>query len=244
MSKLLPEGHGSYELQPANDSTALAVVKAICPLCGFEFDNHFLLTSRLGRGKTEPDMRIRHTGIEPLHYAITTCTKCLFSTELKIFEETPKRYAENIHKALEPYKDENLEIKIGRERDMNSVFISFYLALICTPLAVDRNQELECAGIHLKIARLYSDCKDKKMERVAFQKSYEAYHHIYTTNSRIDDKLSLQIAFLLGDISYKLENYDDARQYFYKIKTSKKATPTLAKMTDDRIEIIRDIMNP
>jgi hypothetical protein len=244
-TKLFPEGHGSYDLQPANDSAALAIVKTKCPLCDCEFDNHFLLTSRLGAGKKDPDMRVRYSIIEPLHYAITTCPECLFSAEAEAFADTPKRYAEAIYKTIEQYKDaENqIQIKIGKERDIDSVFASFYLALACAPAALERNHEMACAGLWLKISRLYEDCGDSNMHDFAFAKTYEAYDYIYS-NIRLDDKVLQQIAFLLGNLNFKRGKYDEARQLLYSIKAAKTAPPTLARAVDDKLEVIRKIMNP
>jgi hypothetical protein len=240
-TSLFPEGHGSYDLQPANDSAALAVVQTDCPLCDRSFENHFLLTSRLGLGRKDPDMRVRYSGIEPLHYAITTCPSCLFSAETEAFANTPKRYSEAIYKVLEPYK--GTKIKIAKERDMDSVFASLYLALACAPAALERSHELACAGLWLKIMRLYEDVGDKKMYEFAFAKTYESYDYIYS-NIRFDDRVLQQIAFLLGELNFKMERYDDARKLHHSIKVAKNAPPTLARAVDDRLEVIRKILNP
>jgi hypothetical protein len=238
--KLLPEGHGSYEITPANDSSALAIVDTVCPLCGGQFKNHFMLMSRLGRGKSDPDMRVHYSGIEPLHYAITTCPDCAFSAEGEAFTATPKRYGEALSKIIDPYLEEGKTIKIGKARDIDSVFKSYFLALVCTPAALERNQELACAGLWLKIAWLYEDCGDKAMKEFALNKTYEAYEYIYS-NQRLDDKTTQQVAYRLGELNFKMGKIDEARKLFHEIKVSKKAPPTLERSVEKRLDMIRDM---
>jgi uncharacterized protein (DUF2225 family) len=233
---ILPEGHGSYTLTPANDSDALAVVKTDCPLCGRNFDNHFLLSSKLRRTGSDPDMRVRFAGIEPMHYNITTCPDCLFSAESEVFTDASKRAADDVFSALAPYK--GTQVKIGRERDIDSVFKSYYLALICAPIVTEKFPDLTVAGLWIKIMRLYEDCGDKSMYEYAFDKTFAAYNHVYSS-VRIPDKQSQQVAYILAELNFKRGNYDEARQLFHPLKKAPGASASFVRAVEDRLETIR-----
>ncbi|MCL1832355.1 MAG: DUF2225 domain-containing protein [Oscillospiraceae bacterium] len=238
-TKLFPDGHGEYSIKPANDSDALTIVQAKCVLCDHEFDNHFILTTRMRRKGVDPDLRMRYKEFEPMHYGITTCPKCLFSAETEEFPNVRKKRAQAVQDALEPYK--GTKIKIGKERDIQSVFASYYLALVCAPAAIDEQCELAMAGLWLKLFRLYEDCGDERMREFAMKRAYDEYYHVYT-KCRTNDKQSQQIAFLLGEFNYKMKNYDEARRFLHPLKKAFGASSLFIKTVEDRLEVIREEM--
>jgi hypothetical protein len=238
-SPLFPQGHGSYVLKLANDSNILSITKTDCPLCGHNFDSHYVLMSRLRRLGSDLDLRVRYKDIEPLHYSIVTCPNCLYSAESALFPTAQSKHAEDIKQRVAPYK--LIKVKTGVKRDTFDVFIGYYLALICTP-GIFENHEMTTAGLWLKISRLYDDCKDEKMFEYAVKEALKAYDYVYT-KVRINDKQSQQVRFIIGDLHYKLKNYDAARQFFFMIKSDATAPDTLKRPTEERIEAIRAIKN-
>jgi hypothetical protein len=239
---LFPEGHGSYTLELSNaNANIISLTQTICPLCEQKFDTHYILMSKLRRKATDPDMRVRYTDAEPLHYNVVTCPGCLFSAESASFAAVPKKYAEKTNEKLADYKKE-VVIKTGNERDTFTVFAGYYLALLCAPLAFD-NHELLVAGLWLKLSRLYEDCGDKPMHIYAVKKTLEAYNHVYT-NVRINNKQTQQVRFVIGELHFKLGDYDTARQFFYMLKSDNNTPPTMQQPVEARLELIRSMKNP
>jgi len=113
--------------------------------------------------------------------------------------------------------------------------------LLCAPIAFD-DHELITAGIWLELSRVYEDCKDKNMYVYAVNQTLDAYNYAYT-QTRLTDSQSRQVCFLLGELNFKLGDYEQARQLFYKVKTDALASPALTRAAEDRFDDIREIRN-
>ncbi|MDR2531955.1 MAG: DUF2225 domain-containing protein [Oscillospiraceae bacterium] len=240
-STLFPEGHGEYILPlNHNETDIISLTKVACPLCGRKFDSNWVLASKLRRQGTDPDMRVRYKDVEPLYYSIVTCPNCLFSAETTTFPEASKKQADAVAQKTAPYRLDTA-IKTGSERDTFTVFAGFYLALLCAP-AVQESHELTTAGLWLKISRLYEDCGDKKMHMYAVKQAFDTYTYIYT-NLRINDKQTQQVSYLLGELNFKMGDFDAARRFFFNLKADKDTPSSMRNQVDIRLETIREIKN-
>ncbi|MDR0197801.1 MAG: DUF2225 domain-containing protein [Oscillospiraceae bacterium] len=237
-SKLFPEGHGSYTLGLMNSNEQLVYcTKATCPLCGHVFDNLGVFMSRLRQQGTDPDSRVRYKDAEPLYYEITTCPNCLFSVDYHSFADTSVKLADKINQLVGKYKLDT-RIQTGRDRDTFAVFAGYYLALLCTPVLF-ADYQLTAGGLWHKVSRLYADCKDEKMELYAAKQSLENYQYAYT-NFNISEKQTQQVCYVIGELNFRLGNLDEAKNYFYMVKTSPSVTELLKRRSDNRIEDVRE----
>ena len=239
-STLFPEGHGSYTLGLMNRSDLVFPTSSICPLCAHTFDTLTVFESRLRRDKTDPDQRVHYQGIEPMYYEIVTCPNCLFSAGAAKFEFADKSAVGKIMQSVGPYKLE-MFIHTGIERDTFTVFAGFYLALLCAPHIYDDHQ-LITASLWLKISRLYQDAGDENMFLYATKKALEDYLYSYE-HLRINEKQSQQVSYMIGEMYFRIHDYDKARQYLFTAKTNKEGTPLLQRQADIRIDEIREVMN-
>jgi hypothetical protein len=239
-SSLFPEGHtGNYNLPMThNQSNIICLNKAACPLCGRKFETHYILSSKLRRLNADTDMRVRYKDVEPLYYNIITCPNCLYSAETTTFNEAPKRFAEAVNAKIAPYRLET-KIETGNDRDTHTVFVGYYLALLCAPIVAD-SHELTVAGLWLKISRLYEDCKDSKMTLYATRQALNSYNYVYA-NLRITDNQTQQVRCLLGELYFKLGEYDASRQFLFMLKSDKDAPASLKRQAENRLENIREI---
>jgi hypothetical protein len=243
-TKLFPPRHGSYSHELSNEARMISIIKTDCPICKSNFESHFVLLSMLRRDRTDPDMRVRYMGIEPLHYSIVTCPKCLFSAESGEFSKVSDKHAGEVFEKLKQYKDE-VTIKTGKERDISTVFTGYYLALLCVPF-ISETPEMTTASLWLKISRLYEDCNAKEMFIYAVEKALTAYNTVYT-KTRIDDTVSRQVAFILGELNFKLENYEESRRMFFIIKEESKTNfnipQSLLIAVENRLEVLRELVS-
>ncbi|MCL2636840.1 MAG: DUF2225 domain-containing protein [Oscillospiraceae bacterium] len=239
-SSLFPEGHaGNYTLPlNHNQSTIICLNKTACPLCGRKFETHYILSSKLRRLNADDDMRVRYKDVEPLYYNIITCPNCLYSGETTNFGEASKRHSDAVNAKIGPYRLETV-IQSGNDRDTHTVFVGYYLALLCAPIVAE-NHELTVAGLWLKISRLYEDCKDSKMCLYATRQALDSYNYVYS-NLRITDNQTQQVRCLLGELYYKLGEYDASRQFLFMIKSDKDAPASLKRQAENRLETIREI---
>ena len=239
-STLFPQDHGSYTLAMNNKADSVYPSKTTCPLCSQVFDTLTVFESRLRRDTTDADGRIHYQGIEPMYYEIITCPNCFFSAGAKKFEETDKSVNNKVMQAVGPYKLE-MFIHTGTERDTFSVFAGFYLAVLCAPFIYD-DYQLTTANLWLKISRLYQDAGDEQLFIYATKKALEDYLYSYE-HLRINEKQSQQVCYMIGEMYFRLSEYDKARQYLFMAKTNKEGTPLMQRQADIRIDEIRDVMN-
>ena len=238
-SSLFPEGHGSYELPLSNGASLIFPTQATCPICGYTFDTLTVFESRLKRDRTDPDQRVRYKEIEPLYYEILTCPNCFLSAGSGKFAEVDKSAAGDIMKAVGPYILD-MQIKTGLERDTFTVFAGYYLALLSAPYIYDDHQ-LITASLWLKISRLYQDVDDREMMLYASKKTLDEYVYCYE-RLRISDKQSQQVCFMIGEMCFRLGDYNKARQYLFMAKTNKAGSPVLQRQADLRIDDIREMV--
>ncbi len=236
-SSLFPEEHGTYQLALTNDAELLYPTKTTCPLCGHTFDTLTVFESRLKRLKTDPDQRVRYQDIEPLYYEIITCPNCFLSAASGKFEEVEKRVSNQIMQKVGPYKLE-MYIRTGKDRDTFTVFAIFFLALLCAPAIYD-DYQLTTASLWLKISRLYQDVGDDQLFLFATQKALDDYIFCYE-RLHINEKQSQQVCYMIGEMYFRLGNYDRARQYLFMAKTNKEGTPLLQRQADLRIDDVRE----
>ncbi|MCL2754393.1 MAG: DUF2225 domain-containing protein [Oscillospiraceae bacterium] len=241
---LFPKAHGSYDgtlklAHMTDTSPLLSFIKTKCPLCKVEFEEPFLMQSKVRRTSVDPDMRARYAEIEPMHYAVITCPNCLFSADGKRFAEARPKYADEIFRMLDVYKP--LAVKSGKERDSFTVFAGYYLSLLCASIVYDKHEFIN-AETWLRLSRLYDDCGDKAMLTYAQEQAYEGYNYIYS-KIRLDEKQTQQITFTLAELCFKLGKTDAAGRLFFELKQEKMIALPAAMLiaVENRIEAIREM---
>ena len=238
-STLFPKGHGSYALDLNHQSDCLYLDSVTCPLCGNSFKQPSIITTKLRRESTDPDLRVRYKDMEPLYYEIITCPSCLFSAQSDSFTTVSKGIWSQVFQAVSPYTTEKVKLKTGDQRDTFSVFAGYYLALICAPHCFDEHQVVT-GSLWQKLSRIYDDCNDEAMVLYAVQNALKdftyAYEH-YTFSDRRDQ----QICFVIGDLHQKLGDLDQSRNFFFQVKTNRAGTPLMRRQADIRLDEIREL---
>jgi uncharacterized protein len=234
---LFPEGHGSYQLPLSNEDRAYLMDKSYtCPICKKEFKALQIRTSRLIMESTDRDMRHRYKGIEPLYYDVVTCPDCLYSALAEMFRCPVNPKAEL--RELQAFKSE-AKFMFGTRIDTCTVFAGYYLALLCAPKCFGMHH-LATAKLLLKLSRIYHDCGDKQMEEKTAKRALDAYTYFYI-NEETDPSQDQQLCIIIGELSLKLNDLKNARDYFFKVKNNRDGTPLLKNQAENRILDIRYI---
>jgi uncharacterized protein (DUF2225 family) len=234
-SALFPPGHGTYTLPLTDPDDALLMDKnEQCPVCESVFTARVVRPSKLAIISTDPDLRCRYKGIEPLYYEVLTCPHCLYSALHDQFE-SPEKPKKDILKALEALKS-TVDISIGPPKTTESIFAGYYLALSCAPIAFSKHQLTE-AKIQYKLSRIYADAGDPEMENQTAAKALENYLYAYT-HIDIPPSQEQQICVLMGELYFKQNDLKNAYDFFTKARSGE--NPALKKHAENRIFDIRD----
>lgn len=235
---LFPEGHGNYQLPLNNEDHVHLFDKNLsCPICQKPFKVHKVKTSSLILEKNDSDMRSRYTGVEPLYYDVITCPNCLYSALAESFDHPDKPNAP-LPQKLKNLKNE-AGLVFGTAMNTDSVFASYYLALLCAPTYFSKHG-FATAKLLLKLSRVYQDCGDTQMENSTVKRALDAYMYVYL-NLEIPPNQEQQLCLVIGELYFKQNDYKNAKDYFFKAKINRTGAPHLKRHAEDRIDDIRTL---
>ncbi len=232
---LYPPEHKEYDLPlHIGDRTYLMEKGYTCPLCKHTFRALKVRSSRLVPEGTDRDLRTRYKGVEPLYYDVATCPECLYSAPEDLFA-TPDNTRAELPAALKTLKERGLTFEL--ERTTESVFAGYYLALQCAPVYLARHP-LTVPNLLMKLYRLYQDCADPAMEELTAQRALETHLAVYQS-IELTPGQEQQIQLLLAELSLRMGNLKDARNFFFHVKSDRSAPPLLRTHAENRIMDMR-----
>ncbi|MDL2220527.1 DUF2225 domain-containing protein [Eubacteriales bacterium OttesenSCG-928-N14] len=237
--QLFPAGHSEACQLPMEQMQPeyLYEKSYTCPLCKTAFKQPTVRASKLVHAHTDADMRTHYVGIEPLYYDVLTCPNCQYSALHEVFDTAISKDAPRVNAALEPYAN-SYTLKLGTDRDSETVFASYYLALLCAPECFS-NHQMQTSKLWLKLSRVYHDSGNAAMERDAAEHALADYLYVYE-RSQMPPAQQQQLNLMLAELYYQLGDIVNARRFFFMVKTEKEGSNALKKQADDRIETIRE----
>ena len=233
-TSLFPQGHKSYDLPlEKSDETYFFEKKYTCPVCKKEVTSLSIRRSKLRTTKVDYDLRVHYKGIETIYYDIVTCPHCWYSALADNFENASLKKTDALMDKIQSIKSE-LPVNMDGEKSMLNIFTGYYLALLTASVCVYPN-EIMIAKIWLRLSWIYNNCQDEQMEEYAIEKARNAYVNIYE-KTNIEGEQLQQLFLVVGELNYKLGDIDKAKNYFYKVKTSKDAAKPLKEQAEIRLE--------
>jgi len=239
-SDIYPEGHKKYNftIDPA-PLNAVVTRSYTCPVCDNKFKAQAMRTANLKMEKMDKDFRVHYNvNADPIHYDIVTCPACYYSTFGPNFNSPVLSAFHKNASRIKVYKDK-VKMSFEEDREINTIFTGFYLALKSAPLFYIRH-ETTTAKVWLRLMWLYQDCKDEQMEIYAARQAHEAYMNVFTQADLSADAVQ-QLNITLGELCVKLGDLTSAKKFYFAAKTSKLGKPVMAKQADERLEEIREM---
>ena len=139
---------------------------------------------------------------------------------------------------LEPLSN-SVTIHQDCQKNTDSVFAGFYLALFCAPISFSKHH-LITGKLLYKLSRVYQDAGDESMERLTINKALEQYLSAYEKVG-VSPSQEQQICILIGELYLKQGELKDAISFFSKAKSSKNSSPVLKNHAESRIYDIREM---
>jgi len=133
-----------------------------------------------------------------------------------------------------------LNLNLEEPRDIEQVFASHYLALICSN-GYEKKKQID-AKLWLSISWLYSDVNDVEMERFAVEKALE-YTDIYYSECDLSPEARQVALMILGTLARKLNNYNDSILYLSKAITVPTGKSVYKRLIELEIDEIREEKN-
>lgn len=232
MTGIFPEGHKGYPGVTHPEFKSLIFPKDYeCPYCKHTFSDFRVFRSKLYESAPMRfDLRKFFTDFMTEWYDVVVCRHCMFSTFYTYFTEPKPMKKEKIESALIDVRQQIL-LDFDGERDIDTVFASHYLAMICSDSYTTVGNQIR-AKLWGNLSWLYEDVEDKEMEKFAAGKAAEAYEAVYT-GSRLNPTQEQAACLSIAGMQYRAGIDDNLRKYLFAAKTMQMGDKTYSKLAED-----------
>ena len=234
---LFPAGHKRYPGILKPDYAKLTYRKDyVCPFCKKKFDDYKVFQSKLYQSApTRYDLRKYYSEFQTEWYDIVTCPHCYFSAFYSCYSEPRGLTKAAIEQRLTEARSAIL-LNFEAERDIDYVFTTHYLALLCAPGYISIRRQL-CAKIWANLSWLYEDIGDEEMARFASTNAAEAYEAVYT-GDRLTPVQEQVVCMTIAGMLYRAGKTDNLKKYLHSVKTNRMGNKVYADMADDLLDML------
>ncbi|MEW6181696.1 MAG: DUF2225 domain-containing protein [Bacillota bacterium] len=233
-SKTSKTGAGT---SPESDESPFFLKRFTCPFCETEFPSVEVKSKFIKVEKTDSDYCPHYRDVNPLFYEVRVCPRCgyAFTAEMPAVLSDRARtvLAARLSKLRTP-------LRFGGERDLNAATEAFRLAFYCLEAIGGGNALL--GKLYLKIAWLHRYAGEREEDREYSEKALFCLIESYRLEKSTDAASELKLLYLIAELSYRLENYNLAAQWFGRILNhpQRSTNPGIIKRTRDRWYDLRE----
>lgn len=184
----------------------------ICPICEMKFSSLAVRSSAVYVEKRESDFHNIYRGLNPLHYLIAVCPKCNYAVSQRSFDKkiSPAKLAQ-LRLAFTILDASNTNF--AGERDLSTALESMQLAIRTAQLM--KSSYGEMAGLQQAAAWLCREDCNVKLEKSYLEQARKYYQSGYEKSpSAIGNLSDEQVTYLIGEISLRLGQYNEAIKWF------------------------------
>ena len=231
-NELYPAAHRQYPDYTITMSAGLVFPKDYnCPFCKKTFKDFRVFRSKLYESSPmRYDLRKFYTDFQTEWYDVITCQNCFFSTFHNYFTDPKPIQKPKMEKALAAVRT-NVIIDFASERDVNYVFTSHYLAILCSDGYPTMGKQIR-AKLWGNLSWLYEDVGDKDMEKFAAAKAAEAYEQVYT-ESRLTPIQEQITCLSIAGMQQRAGIDNNLKKFLFTAKTSQTGDRLYSKLAED-----------
>ena len=211
-----------------------------CLYCNNKFTTYKVRTNKTKLIKRDSDFCPYYEGENPLYYDVNVCPECGFSfTESFAAINDQGKYETLKEKFIDKI---NTNLNLTNERNTYDALNAYKLAIYSATLL--NEDDLIIANLGLRIAWIYRFLKKREEEHRFIKNVLDIYYDIYQ-NEDLErmpmDKYLL--IYLIGDLSGRLGEIDRVSKWFSIIIEDRAATPRVVKLTKDRWQYYRELID-
>lgn len=236
---VIPEGHKKYVYEIDNNYDDLLLERKMkCPVCGHEFISLQPKFRSAKIIKIEKDLRRFTKPYSAEWYNIVTCPECLYSEYGNEFNKLSSIYVDEAKKKLNKILPLKAQMNL-KEININTIFIQYYLAMMCT--FNPKNRDLKMAKSWLNLSWLYSDVEDNEMYEYSYLKAYEIYNDFYLNSaSNLSDEDEQTMIMILAEFARRQGKIDEALKLLFEVTQIKNGNKQISSMARDSIMGIKE----
>lgn len=207
--------------------------KLQCPICSANFTSKKVRTKFIKVNTHDTDFcpTYEEGSVNGLLYNVFVCPECGYA------------YSEDFSKYFPPSTKESIQEKIqshwtphnfSQERTIPAAIQTYKLAAYVASLKKEKH--IVIAGLHLRTAWLYRMANKHEKEQRFMKMAIEEYSNSYSTEDYKGTQVSdVRILYLLGELSRRTNQYDEAVKYFSMVIERRKTTVE-TKLVDMAVE--------
>jgi uncharacterized protein (DUF2225 family) len=206
-----------------------------CPVCGAEIKAKSVKNGKTRLISKDSDLMPVYEPINPLYYDVVLCHSCGYAGLAKFFDRIKQEQALMVKSVITPkfrpkaYPD-IYDADIAIER--------FKLALLNS--VVKKSRMSERAYTCLKIAWVYRQKNDSENELKFLEQALVGFKEAFTKEAfPICGMDTYTLAYLMGELSRRLGNNEEAIRWFGKVIITPGVNPKLKEMARDQKDLIK-----
>jgi len=235
---IFPDGHKSFPGITRPEYGSLVFPKEYkCPYCKKSFKDYKVFRSKLYEAApVRYDLRRSYTDFQTEWYDVITCQVCFFSTFHNYFTEPKPMQIVKFETALDNARA-SVHLDFTAQRDIDFVFTSHYLALLCTEGYLSLGKQLR-AKLWGNLSWLYEDVEDEEMAKFTANKAAEAYEALYAETHLTPVQEQITCLSIAG-MQHRAGVDRNLKRFLFTAKTSQQGDKTYAKIAEDFMEELR-----
>ncbi|GAV26186.1 hypothetical protein ciss_21190 [Carboxydothermus islandicus] len=204
-----------------------------CPLCGHEYKTLKVKSSALRSGGMDPDLCMRYSGLNPLYYKVNVCPRCFYA-----FTEEFTNIKKTDLELLKTELTKNpLPFNFCGERDFNLAVKSYGQALKCALLKKEKDSII--GRLCHNLACIYRRQGEIENEEKYLHYALNYYEKAFNTEANAKDAYTL--AYLIGELSRRLKDYEKAAKWFGYLLQNKNMLPKkLVNLVQEQWQVLRE----
>ncbi len=213
----------------------------VCPLCQTKFNTTKVKTTKLRMTDRDTDFCTYYKDINPYFYEINVCPECGFAFSDSYTHSIMDEKADQFKKEI---SSKWIRRDFGGVRDMDQAIETFKMAITSGEITGAKHSRL--AGLCLRLCWLYRMKGDKDEELRFMRWSVKLYEKAYQLEDFSGEK-SMDIGtvlYLLGELNYRLGEYESASKWFNiaitKLTNAPEVSASKMAMIRDRWQDIRE----
>ena len=232
MIAIFPEGHTGFPGVTHPEYKELVFPKDYeCPFCKNTFSDFRIFRSKLYESAPMRfDLRKFYTDFKTEWYEVVVCRNCLFSAFHNYYTD-PKPIKKNLIEAALVGVRQQILLDFDGERDIDFVFASHYLAIICADAYSSVGKQIR-ARLWGNLSWLYEDVGDIEMEKFAARSAVEAYEAAYT-GARLNPVQEQAACLSIAGMQYRAGMDNNLKKYLFTAKTMQMGDKTYSKLAED-----------
>lgn len=209
-----------------------------CPVCDIEFKTKKVRTSRLRLIKRDKDFLSYYKGENPLKYNIFVCPHCGYAASESKYNSITDKDREIILKEVTSKWNSR---DYGDKRTVDDAIETYKLALYIGQLL--DYKRIDLGSLCLSIAWLYRIKEDLEEEKRFLKLTKNLFEEGYYKETLEDTNMEeLRLDYLLGEISRRLEDKEDALKWFNTTLSNPrlKSKPVIEKIVREQWRLMRE----